>query len=194
MRARVLPHCVILSRLPSKGQRRRCARRGAFEPWSGAAPLHRVALPRGTVAQDPEVRSLDIWVVSKLASGAGKDHGTVFENVSVVGRPKPHGRRLPDQKDRRPVFAELARPSERSAGLEAAPSPWTAHPSGALRLGHEPARDGEHLLLATRERARELTATLAEDRQSLELALHGARAPGADYAGAGVEQLTISTL
>src|SRR5438046_2822317 len=47
------------------------------------------------------------------------------------------------------------------------------------RLGHEAACDREHLLLAARERARELRAPLAETREEREDLVHGLAHRGA---------------
>src|SRR2546425_12732314 len=103
---------------------------------------------------------------------------TLFPYTTLFrSHPERHPRVLLDEQDRRPLPVDVLHDPEDRVDEDG------REPHGRLveqeqrRSGHEGAADGQHLLLAARERAALLRRTLAQTREEREQALEARRHP-----------------
>src|SRR5262249_8821434 len=124
---------------------------------------------------DSQVPGFDLVVGSKLFRTRGIDHLALTHHVHVIDQLERERGVLFDQQNR---MAFLLQPRDRlpqpldDDGRE--PLGRLVHDQ-AVRIGHEPAADGQHLLLAARERPGALAASFAERGLAAWLGFAGGR-------------------
>jgi len=90
-----------------------------------------------------------------------------LEEIRAVGQLEGHGGVLLDEHDGEAPARQLANGARDLAHDDGGEAERRLVEEQALGLGHEPAPDGQHLLLAARERAAALLEALAEPRKEL---------------------------
>src|SRR3989454_3311059 len=123
---------------------------------------------RYIISKSPQMLSDQSFVAARLAGAAGEGDAAGVQDHYFVGELEREPNVLLDEQDRLALglqagdgAADLGDDERREAlgGL--------VHQQHA-RVAHQSARDGEHLLLAARERARRLLGALREPRKQLE--------------------------
>src|SRR5215472_13630337 len=121
---------------------------------------------------DSQVLGFDLVVGPQLVRTRGIDHPAFTHYVHVIDQLERERGVLFDQQNR---MAFLLQPRDR---LPQALDDDGREPLGrlvhdqAIRVGHEPAADGQHLLLAARKRPGALAASFAQAREQRVNALH----------------------
>src|SRR5262245_14929645 len=154
---------------PSPRSRRGSSRRGTDAPKSLAPML--------TLAS--QVGALDVLVVEQRARGTVQGDAARLHDVGAGGHAKRHVGVLLDHEHGGAVLLNLADDAERRLHHRGRQPQRGLVKQDEARPGHEGAPDGQHLLLAARERARGLAATLRQDgkvrQHALEIRGHPAR-------------------
>src|SRR5262249_62247886 len=113
--------------------------------------------------------------------GPGPATRARFEEIGAVGQVEGHGRVLLHEDDGEAAARQLADGARDLAHHDGSEAERRLVEEQAAGPGHEPAPDGEHLLLAARERPAALLPPLAQPREELvdvlEVAGDGAAIP-----------------
>src|SRR5438552_87284 len=126
----------------------------------------------------PEVRAPDEVVAEQLRRRSAEDDAPGLHHVAAVGHPESEVGVLLDHEHRGPAPPDVGDDPERRLDERGGQPERRLVEQDEPRPRHQGARDGEHLLLAARERACRLSAALGEGREvgddALEVLVHGA--------------------
>src|SRR3954469_12888424 len=103
-----------------------------------------------------------------FARRAGSDDAPAFDDVSAIGERERKARHLVDEEDGGGFRAQPVERGEEIVDHRRREAERRFVQQEELRPCHQPARDGEHLLLAAGEESRALMQTLAQARKALE--------------------------
>src|SRR5437867_4425295 len=120
-----------------------------------------------TMRSRSQVELADHVGPSELGGGAVKGDVARLEEIDAVGQLEGHGGVLLDEDDGEAAARQLADGARDLAHDDGSEAERRLVEEEALGLGHEPAPDGEHLLLAARQGAAALLEALAEPGKQL---------------------------
>src|SRR5713101_572408 len=148
------------------------ARPGSPQSTTAAAgsPVDRTAITSSSAVTAPsrsQVELADHVGPLQFRRGAVERDVAGLEKIRAVGQLERHGGVLLDQHDGEPAACQLADDPRDLAHDDGREPERRFVEQQALGLCHEPAPDGQHLLLAARERAAPLLEALAQAREQL---------------------------
>src|SRR5256884_3253342 len=125
------------------------------------APTSPTRLPREPEL-DPEVRPLDVGALEEHLGRAFLDDAPGLQYVAAIGHGECLGSVLLDQQDGRALAVDVTNDVEDLIDEDGRQSERGLVEEQHLGLGHQPAGDGQHLLLASREGAANLVQALPD--------------------------------
>src|SRR5215470_2083655 len=136
--------------------------------WAESPPARTAMTSRSVVTiSRAQVELADHVGAAQLHRGAVQGDVSRFEKVGAVGQLEGHGRVLLHEDDGEAAARQLADGARDLAHHDGSEAERRLVEEQAAGPGHEPAPDGEHLLLAARERAAALLPPLAQPREEL---------------------------
>src|SRR5437763_5078455 len=121
--------------------------------------------PRRTIGLDAEVCPLDVGAFEEHLGRAFLDDAPGLQYVAAIGHGECLGGVLLDQQDGRALAVDVTNDVEDLVDEDGCQSERRLVEEQHLGLGHQPAGDGQHLLLAAGERAADLVEALADPRE-----------------------------
>src|SRR5881396_325020 len=112
-----------------------------------------------------EVRALDVWVVHQRGARALADDAARLEDVAAMGEHQRGLDVLLHEEDGHATPVDLAQHTQDRLHDARGQAERRLVEDEQARGRHQRATDGDHLLLAARERTHELAAALAQDRE-----------------------------
>src|SRR5579863_5563913 len=135
-------------------------------------PQGKTGNARGQYRSNPEIARLDLVVRPQIAGQCRVDHAALADDVDKIDELERKRGVLFDQQNGKPLLLELGdclpQPLD-DDGRQ--PLGWLVHDQ-AIRICHEPAADGKHLLLAAGQCLGALMPALAQSRKQRVDPLH----------------------